>query len=668
MKLSFLRLRPRPLAAALALGTACSGAVAAPWLNQAQLNLLAAGGLLALGCSYALWQLGRSLRQRRRAAPWPRDAWQAPPGSRPLLGLGAVMLENAGLDTSRLRMRLPQDEMKQALQNGWGITDGDGARRHIDDLVDAAREPECGQDRLLALLRSGRPLAELQSWLAELYGQRGYIDAAATGLEPPDAFSDEEAARSGRIPPADAAAAAGLANFLLLQRGCASLAQAREHLAQAASATEQAHRLAPATIGQHLPPGELSTAAYDLERAAYLARVCTNLGYLHPREAWCYLQRVGLAAQRFADWDTYLLSLLYGRGIWLGVNAADFAAALSRYRQRRHQQWKQQALPGLRAAAQPGPWHAERWSGAPEVIDGQAWALASLCVELMHSGEAAQSRALLEMLAQLAERHAGQPRVIGLHAWALKELCQAQVRAAQTSEAAQTCKRLELLCTRHPESAQAGRNLALAAAHLARELAGSDSAAQHVDELSALLRLAERSARRFPHDPVCAGLVCGIAADLVLLYHQAEHPGAAQALFQLAAEMEARHPGDLLVAQKLGSIALCVQSAHLAADRLHKARDMYNHIALLAQRFPGDLSLARSHGAATYNMARTYLQEELPGEAHEMRSVLAGIVARRASDADLAGLEVRLDRYAEELDDGQDGMPHHGVVHSRALH
>ncbi|MCW7537024.1 DUF1266 domain-containing protein [Aquabacterium sp. A7-Y] len=663
--------RPRPLAAAAFLAACSTSARAAgPVPDWVGIGVMAGMlGLVSFAVGFHVRRLVRSLRRRRldRRCPWPAAAWQGPGQalSARLLGFGAVMTANAGLAPERLQARLAQAAEKEGLQQWWGIVDGDSARKCIDDLIDAARAPQRGADAMLAVLNSGQPGSELQTWLDELYGRRGYLEAPD---EEPPPFTAEEAAQSPRVPASCRGQAADLANFCLLERGCSTLAEARKHLAAAVQATARARDLVHDAFGAAAAGRCDTTAAYDLERAAYLARICCNLGYLHPREAWSCLQRAALAARRFPDWDTYLLSLLYGRGVWMGFNADEFAEALHRYKARRDNLWSRHPLPEVCATEWPLDFYAQDWGRDAALPYARAWAAASLCVDHLAVGELPRGRALLDVVAAMKDRPGEPPRIAGLHAWATKELRSALAAAGRLAEAQAACASLEALARHHPDSQQVARSLALAAAQMANDLSAQDDALSHIDAISALLATAERLARRFPRDPLCAAMASGIAADLALLSQQAGQWSGVRAVFRLAADMEALHPADAFVAGRFATVAAALQIGELSQGRLHKARDLYNQIAMVAHRHPGDAQLAAAHAGAAQRLARAYLHEELDSEAHEMRSVLAGIVGRHPADAGLSALELELDALFRGLADGGDEEPRAQLARNRALH
>ncbi|MHC5252830.1 DUF1266 domain-containing protein [Listeria kieliensis] len=66
--------------------------------------------------------------------------------------------------------------------------------------------------------------------------------------------------------------------------------------------------------------------AWDFERAAFLARVCSHLGYLEEQEAWKIIkERVAPLVRKegFKDWKEYAASFLAGRSFCFGANDVD---------------------------------------------------------------------------------------------------------------------------------------------------------------------------------------------------------------------------------------------------------------------------------------------------------------------------------------------------------
>jgi hypothetical protein len=67
---------------------------------------------------------------------------------------------------------------------------------------------------------------------------------------------------------------------------------------------------------------------WDLERAGYLARVFTHLGWLAEDEAWDWIEK---AAEELRDtfdtWESYIVSVLIGRGVASGFHFLPFGVA-----------------------------------------------------------------------------------------------------------------------------------------------------------------------------------------------------------------------------------------------------------------------------------------------------------------------------------------------------
>ena len=68
-----------------------------------------------------------------------------------------------------------------------------------------------------------------------------------------------------------------------------------------------------------------TTLAWDIDRAAFIARVAYNCGYFSEKETWAILERTLKTAQQavFPDWLSYAISLMKGAAI--GKSDSDFA-------------------------------------------------------------------------------------------------------------------------------------------------------------------------------------------------------------------------------------------------------------------------------------------------------------------------------------------------------
>ena len=71
-----------------------------------------------------------------------------------------------------------------------------------------------------------------------------------------------------------------------------------------------------------------SIIAWDLERIAYLARIFAHVGFLKEDEAWDWFVKAAAEVKKyFSDWESYIISLVIGRGIAMGPSAEVFGAA-----------------------------------------------------------------------------------------------------------------------------------------------------------------------------------------------------------------------------------------------------------------------------------------------------------------------------------------------------
>ncbi|MDR1404685.1 MAG: DUF1266 domain-containing protein [Candidatus Methanoplasma sp.] len=61
--------------------------------------------------------------------------------------------------------------------------------------------------------------------------------------------------------------------------------------------------------------------AWDLERAGFLARIFTHLGWLAEAEAWDWISKTAIRVKaEFSCWEAYLASVLTGRAMAIGFN------------------------------------------------------------------------------------------------------------------------------------------------------------------------------------------------------------------------------------------------------------------------------------------------------------------------------------------------------------
>lgn len=69
--------------------------------------------------------------------------------------------------------------------------------------------------------------------------------------------------------------------------------------------------------------------AWDLDRVGLLARMLSHVGFITDTEAYEWLKKAGKsAAERFASWEEYFVSLLLGRALHLGTALEPFSSAL----------------------------------------------------------------------------------------------------------------------------------------------------------------------------------------------------------------------------------------------------------------------------------------------------------------------------------------------------
>ncbi|MCL2148821.1 MAG: DUF1266 domain-containing protein [Methanomassiliicoccaceae archaeon] len=88
-----------------------------------------------------------------------------------------------------------------------------------------------------------------------------------------------------------------------------------------------------ATEVLELPKGMASGCktirAWDIDRVGLLARICAHIGYITEDEAWGYMKRAGEQVKPlFKTWDEYIVSVLFGRAIAIGLHQEPYACAL----------------------------------------------------------------------------------------------------------------------------------------------------------------------------------------------------------------------------------------------------------------------------------------------------------------------------------------------------
>ena len=79
-----------------------------------------------------------------------------------------------------------------------------------------------------------------------------------------------------------------------------------------------------------LPQAENCTSLYawDLDRIGLLARTLSHAGYITEAEGFDWLKKAGVkAAETFTSWEDYIVSILLGRALHLGVGQEPFVVA-----------------------------------------------------------------------------------------------------------------------------------------------------------------------------------------------------------------------------------------------------------------------------------------------------------------------------------------------------
>jgi Protein of unknown function (DUF1266). len=68
--------------------------------------------------------------------------------------------------------------------------------------------------------------------------------------------------------------------------------------------------------------------AWDLERIGYLARLFTHVEFITEDEAWDWMKKAGAKIkENFDSWESYIVSILLGRGLAMGPAEEPFAVA-----------------------------------------------------------------------------------------------------------------------------------------------------------------------------------------------------------------------------------------------------------------------------------------------------------------------------------------------------
>lgn len=67
---------------------------------------------------------------------------------------------------------------------------------------------------------------------------------------------------------------------------------------------------------------------WDLERVGYLARLFVNVGFISEDEAWEWMEKASKEIKKnFSSWEEYIVSVLLGRGLAMGVHIEPYAVA-----------------------------------------------------------------------------------------------------------------------------------------------------------------------------------------------------------------------------------------------------------------------------------------------------------------------------------------------------
>ena len=82
------------------------------------------------------------------------------------------------------------------------------------------------------------------------------------------------------------------------------------------------------SIPQNLVDNCETLIAWDLERVGYLARLFVKVGYISEDEAWDWIKKAAAETKMyFKSWEEYIVSILIGRGLAMGVAQEPYLVA-----------------------------------------------------------------------------------------------------------------------------------------------------------------------------------------------------------------------------------------------------------------------------------------------------------------------------------------------------
>lgn len=192
------------------------------------------------------------------------------PGMENYMAIGALLIGTNDEPYETLVLSGDKEDFVEALEEAWGIEDREEALEMLDSLL------------------AGRHTALLQPEfdIIEKNGIENYFEVAGE-----DSYLDEDDL---------------------------------ENLEAAYEAIEEILEIPVARA-----KAVKSVAAWDIDRVGLLARMLSHVGYITEAEAYTYLKKAGAQAKsHFANWEEYIISVILGRSMHLGLSQYVFACAM----------------------------------------------------------------------------------------------------------------------------------------------------------------------------------------------------------------------------------------------------------------------------------------------------------------------------------------------------
>ena len=195
------------------------------------------------------------------------EANKVPDELKKFLMLGAVLIGTNGEPYTTLALTGDKEDYRDTLECSWGIENREDALEMLESLLGGRHSAQFAED--YALIKE--------------HGTDGYFDNTEDPLFDEDEIEDFETA-----------------------------IEAIEEILSLASHAENC----------------TSLYAWDLDRIGLLARTLSHSGYITTDEAFNWLKKAGAkAAETFASWEDYIVSILLGRALHLGAAQEPFAIA-----------------------------------------------------------------------------------------------------------------------------------------------------------------------------------------------------------------------------------------------------------------------------------------------------------------------------------------------------